>query len=258
MLALDDTEFELLQPWFTPEAPGAITIGPHVINTGYGRAWVDRWPEPRAVLVEAATNYVLRGDPSVLAAESIRPHIQGFVDAPPIFAPLLRATFDNLVVWDRVIYALRQKPGWAAPSSFVVRRLTWEDAEHLEQLSSECNWIYKTWVTPANLAASGYAWGAFAGERLVSVANIFFLGNEYEEIGVVSEPEFRGLGLNTACAGALCQDIQKRGHIPSWSTSPDNTASKRVAEKLGFEFVRDDVLYVIGIMPPAPAQREQV
>ena len=66
MLALDDDDLELLQPWFTPESPGAITIGPHVINTGYGNAWVDRWPEPRAVLVEAATNYVLRGDPGAL------------------------------------------------------------------------------------------------------------------------------------------------------------------------------------------------
>jgi RimJ/RimL family protein N-acetyltransferase len=256
MLALDDDDLELLQPWFTPESPGAITIGPHVINTGYGNAWVDRWPEPRAVLVEAATNYVLRGDPGALTAESIRPHIQGFVDASPAFAPLLRAAFDDMVVWDRVVYALRQKARWAAPSGFVVRRLTWEDAGHLERLSPESNWIYKTWVTPANLAASGYAWGAFAGGRLVSVANIFFLGNEYEEIGVVSEPEFRGLGLNTACAGALCQDIHKRGHIPSWTTSHDNIASKRVAEKLGFEFARNDVLYVIGIKPPAPSQRE--
>ena len=117
-------------------------------------------------------------------------------------------------------------------------------------------WIYKTWVTPANLAISGYAWGAFAGDRLISVACTFFLADEYEEIGVVTEPEFRGLGLNAACTGSLCADIQRRGHIPSWTTSPDNNPSKRVAEKVGFTFVRNDVLYVVGIDVPEPAQRQ--
>lgn len=250
MLELSKNQIEGLHPWFKPEAPGPITIGPHLINTGYGNAWVDRWPEPRAILVEAATNYLLRGDPHALTPETLRPHVKGFVDAPPEFVPLLHATFDSIVVWDRVVYALSQKPQWRAPAGFLVRRLTWEDAAHLEALSPEVNWIYKTWVTPANLAVSGYAWGAFAGNRLVSVANIFFLGDEYEEIGVVTEPEFRSLGLNAACVGGLCEDIQQRGHIPSWTTSPDNIASRRVAEKVGFRFERDGVLYVIGLDVP--------
>jgi RimJ/RimL family protein N-acetyltransferase len=61
--------------------------------------------------------------------------------------------------------------------------------------------------------------------------------------------------LSVACAGALCLDIQNRGRIPSWGTSPDNRASLRVAEKLGFSFRRRDYLYVIGIPVPPSAQR---
>lgn len=71
---------------------------------------------------------------------------------------------------------------------------------------------------------------------------------------MVTEPEFRGLGLSVACAGALCEEIRARGRIPSWTTSPDNLASKRVAEKLGFTWQRNDYLYVVGIDVPEPAQ----
>jgi RimJ/RimL family protein N-acetyltransferase len=258
MIQLASEEIETLRPWFTPERPGPNAIGPHVINTGYGNAWADRWPEPRTILIEAATNYLLRGEPDALNPDSLRPHVRGVVDAPPEFAPLLRTTFAPVVVWDRVVYALRQEPTWRTPNPFVIRRLTWEDAPALEELSPESSWIYKTWYTPANLAVSGYAWGAFAGARLVSVANIFFLGDQYEEVGVVTEPEFRGMGLNAACVGGLCEDIRQRGHIPSWTTSHDNLASQRVAEKVGFTFERNDVLYVIGMEPPAPPQRPTV
>ena len=72
----------------------------------------------------------------------------------------------------------------------------------------------------------------------------------YEDIGVVTETGFRGLGLSTACAQALCEDIRIRRHQPSWTTSYDNIASLRVAEKLAFTVQREDLLYVIGIPIP--------
>jgi predicted GNAT family acetyltransferase len=81
------------------------------------------------------------------------------------------------------------------------------------------------------------------------------MGERYEDLGVVTEPEFRGRGLSVACAGALCEDIQSRGHWPSWTTSPDNTASIRVAEKLGFSLQRRDILYAIGVPIPEPARQ---
>ena len=108
----------------------------------------------------------------------------------------------------------------------------------------------------SRLASSGHAWGAFTEDRLVSVACTFSVGERYEEVGVVTVPEFRGMGLSVACAGALCADIQGRGRIPSWSTSPDNTPSLRVAQKLGFELRRRSRLYVVGMPVPEPARRD--
>ena len=243
-----------LRSRFTPDRPGPL-IGLHVIQTGHGRCFVDRWPEPRAILVDTAQNMAISGDPAVLEPADLRAHVVGVVEAPDPFVPLLRAAFPALVVWDRMIYALDEKPQFSLPTDCLVRRLDPTDTPALQTLSDESSWISKTWGGPAGLAASGYAWGAFAGERLAAVANIFFLGDQYEEIGVVTEPEFRGRGLSGACAGALCAEIQARGRIPSWTTSPDNRASKRVAEKLGFTFQRNDYLYVIGMAVPASAQK---
>ncbi len=255
MIELDRRRIATLRGWFLPERPGPL-VGMHVIQTGHGRCWVDRWPNPRAVLVETGQNYSLLGDPDALTPESLRPHVVGFVEAQERFVPLLRETFDDMVDWGRVIFSLRDEPRYVVPLGFVIRRLRPDDEYHLEGLSPAANWVYKTWYGAAAAAASCHFWGAFSGEGLVSVACTFFLGERFEELGVATEPEFRGLGLNAACAARLCEDIRARGRTPSWTTSPENAASVRVAEKLGFTFVRDDHLYVIGIDVPEPPRRQ--
>jgi RimJ/RimL family protein N-acetyltransferase len=88
--------------------------------------------------------------------------------------------------------------------------------------------------------------------RLVALACSFFMGHQFEDIGVVTEPEFRGRGFSTACAGALCQDIREQRRSPSWTTSPDNIGSLRVAEKLGFEYQYRSRLYVCHVAIPRP------
>jgi predicted GNAT family acetyltransferase len=136
-----------------------------------------------------------------------------------------------------------------APAAAVIRPLRPADAGQLAGLSPEVAWIAATWGGPAGLAASGHAWGAFRQGRLAAVACSFFVGVRYEDIGVVTEPAERGRGLSAACAGALCLAIRGRGRRPSWSTAPDNAASLRVAEKLGFSVQRRDRLL---IAKPAP------
>jgi len=62
----------------------------------------------------------------------------------------------------------------------------------------------------------------------------FFVGDGYEDIGVVTDPAHRGLALSAACAAELRDDIQRRGHQPTWTTATDHRTSLRVAAKLGF------------------------
>jgi RimJ/RimL family protein N-acetyltransferase len=243
-----------LRDWFLPDRPGPL-VGLHVLQTGHGACCVDRWPAPRVALVETRGNLALAGDPGALPPGDLRPRLVGFVDAPADFEPLLRATVPTLAVWPRVILELPGDPRPVAPAEAVIRPLHPADAGQLAGLSREVAWIAATWSGPAGLAASGHAWGAFRSGRLAAVACSFFVGVHYEDIGVVTEPAERGRGLSAACARALCLDIQGRGRRPSWSTSPDNAASLRVAEKLGFSVQRRDRLLVVGQPVPEPARR---
>lgn len=254
MIKLASSQFKTLRHWFASERPGPL-VGLHVLQTGNGASFADRWPNPRTLLVNTAENYSLTGDSDALTPHDLKLRITGFVEAPERFVSLLRAAFPELKVWDRVVFELKTKPFFSISPKQLIRRLEPADAFYLRGLPPEIHWIWNTWGGPERLAASGYAWGAFSGKRLVSIACSFFVGECFEDIGVVTESEFRGLGLAAACAGKLCEDIQNRGRRPSWSTSPDNLASVRVAEKLGFKRHRHDVLYAVGVSIPEPVRR---
>ncbi|HET6317678.1 MAG TPA: GNAT family N-acetyltransferase [Chloroflexota bacterium] len=252
MILLDPERSAALREWFVPDRPGPL-VGLHVLHTGNGACFADRWPEPRALLVETADNFSVAGDPAALQPRDLQTRLAGFVDASDAFVPLLNAAFASIHAWDRVIFEQAAPLAVAPASGQVLRRLGSADAHHLWAMSPGLRWINKTWGSPAGLASSGYAWGAFIDGRLRSVACTFFVGDRYEDVGVVTEPAFRGLSLSVACAAALCDDIHRRGRRPSWTTSPDNTASIRVAEKLGFDFQRHDLLYVVRMPIPEPA-----
>jgi RimJ/RimL family protein N-acetyltransferase len=254
MIQLSPTQLAQLRSWFPADQPGP-QIGLHIINTGNGACFADRWPGPRAVLADSAGNYFLSGEPDYLAPGDLQGQISGFVEAPEQFVPLLQATFPDLKVWQRVILSLEGEPDFSLPQEYTVRPLGLADVHHLWGLNPDLAWIARTWGGPTGLASSGHAWGAFTANKVVSVACSFFVGDQYEDIGVVTESAFRGHGLSAACAGALCEEIRSRGRRPSWTTSPDNTASIRVAEKLGFVTHRRDRLYITQQEIPRPAHR---
>lgn len=227
-------------------------MGLHVLTTGGGAVWVDRWPEPRAVLARTGANFSLAGDPEALNPDDLAARISGMLDAPPAFQLLLREAFPDLEEWPRVILELRGEARGVPPVTGTIRRLGPADAESLARLDAQTRWVSETWGGAKGLALGRLAFGAFLDGRLASVAAPFFVGDRFEDVAVVTEPTFRGRGLSPVCAARVCEDILRRGRVPSWSTSPDNLPSLRVAGKLGFRRVRGDVLYVIGVpVPPA-------
>ncbi|MGQ0778317.1 MAG: GNAT family N-acetyltransferase [Pseudonocardiales bacterium] len=236
-----------MRPWFEPERPGPL-VWSHIVRTGHGRCLVDRWPNPRTVLAEVGGNISLRGDPDHLSDPDEL--IAGFVDAPESFLAVLRDLDPDLHIWDRLVFELpgvvRRPPQPAA----AVRRLTAADTDALAGLAEVSRWIAKTLGGPTGLASSELAWGAFDEGRLVSVAVPFYLGEQYEDLGVVTEQAFRRRGLSTACAAAVVTDALARGRRATWATTPDNHGSLGVAARLGFRLVREDVLYLVRIPVP--------
>jgi len=249
MIALDPSQLKGFTGWFTPEQPGYL-VGSHVLNTGCGQVWADRSPHARALLAEVAGNYQFYGDPQAFTAQNVAPLLKGFIDCPQEFEPLLRAACADLVAWERVVYQLEDLRPISTPPGAEIRRLEATDAPEMANLSPESDWVVKTWGGVSRAAKSAVAWGAFMKGKLVSIACPFFVGIQYEDLGVATEPPYRGWGLSTGCAYALIQDVLQRGKRVSWNTSTDNIASIRVAEKLGFRFVRTDRLLVTGVEIP--------
>lgn len=249
MKLLSPQERAALRLWLPADRPGPM-VGLHVLNTGQGAFYADCWPDAHALVINSGGNYAMHGSPQALNPEALHEFMAGFVEAGDEFLPLLEEAFPDLQVWERVILQAEESPGLPTPAGAEIRRLEAEDEYHLWGLSPSVAWITKSWGGPATCAASGTAWGAFVDGRLVSVAVSFFVGDRYEDLGVVTEPGFRGRGLSSACAGALLKDILQRGRLGSWSTSPDNLASLRVAEKIGFRWVRNDRLYAVGVSIP--------
>lgn len=247
MIVLDSTQCAALRHWFEPETPGSGTVGPHCRITGHGRWMADRRPDPRLILAGAGHNYALRGDPSAFPTDD-PPPLVGFVDADPAFQPVLEQAYGGVYRWSRVLYRLDRAPhGSPNVTNALIRPLQRADADQIAGLAADTSWISNTWEGPVGLADSNYGWGAFCDGVLASLACSFFVGETVEDIGVVTEAPYRGRGLNTACCVALCRDIRSRGHIPTWSTSPDNGASIRVAQKLGFTFVGPGHLYIVNM-----------
>lgn len=253
MIEISRAQLEMLADWFTPEMPGPV-IASHVLRTGQGHAWTDRWPDVQAVVVETNYVYVMVGDPAALDPRALDRHVAGLVAAPPQFLPLLEETFSSLHKWPRVVGLLTGdpiEPPHPAASRIEFRRFSAADGDDLHMLSAESIWVAQTWGGGRELARSGYGWGAWVDGTLASVACTFFLGHAYEDIGVITEPGYRRMGLNTRCAYELCLDIIARRRRPTWTTSTDNLASRRVAQKLGFTHQRDDWLYVVNAPVPS-------
>jgi RimJ/RimL family protein N-acetyltransferase len=243
VLPVPTADLPALRPWFTPERPGPLVFG-HVVRSGLGGCFVDRWPDPRVVMAEVADNYALRGDPDAITPGHLA-SVHGLVEASPEWAPVLEASAPSrFAVWPRVLAALPPDAPALAPHP-AVRRLGPADADLVATLPADIDWIHQSWGGAARMLAEGVAHGAVVDGELASVAVAFHCGFEHEDIGVVTAAPHRRHGLSTACAAAVVADIRRRGRTPSWSTSPDNTASRAVAARLGFVPVRDDVLYVV-------------
>jgi hypothetical protein len=222
VLTLPAARLPALRPWFTPERPGPLVFA-HVAATGVGRCRVDRWPHPRVVLAELpGGNVAVRGNPDAVAAEALA-DLAGFVEAPPDWARALRRLDPDTAVWERVIAVLPDDAVVPRPA-VDVRRVAAEDVAGLTALSPDLTWICATWGGPARVAAAGVGWAAFVGDRPVSVALPFYVGEHHEDIGVVTERDHRRRGLSTACAARSSRTSARAGGgrpgPPRRTTSP--------------------------------------
>ena len=113
-----------------------------------------------------------------------------------------------------------------------VRLLTPEDVTRLAKAPAEVQGNgYKTHEA---MLTDGIAAGAFVDNNIVAIAHTYAETDLHADIGVSTIEAWREKGFSTAAASLVAQEIQARGKVPAWSCGEDNTASLRVAQKLGF------------------------
>ncbi|MEU0395702.1 GNAT family N-acetyltransferase [Streptomyces sp. NPDC006208] len=79
------------------------------------------------------------------------------------------------------------------------------------------------------------------------MACTYIRGSRYEDIAVLTDPEHQRQHLALACVNALCDDIEARGCVPSWTCSRHNRPSRLLAWTAGFRLQREYVHYTTGM-----------
>lgn len=97
------------------------------------------------------------------------------------------------------------------------------------------------------LLDEGFAAGAVVDGGLVALACTRAQAMRHADLGVATAGSWLGRGLATACAALVVAKIQRSGRLPVWSAGEGNSASLRVAQKLGFKEVCRRT-YIIPVM----------
>ena len=92
-----------------------------------------------------------------------------------------------------------------------------------------------------------------AGDEILCEAYAPFIGRRTAEVGVVTAEGHRGRGLAAIAVAFLAESLARLDLSLYWSCDVENTASIKVAEKLGFGSPR---LYAMLLYRPLPAGRE--
>ena len=132
-----------LRSLLADEAPCEL-VPHHVLATGFGSCWVDRWPEPRVAALFAGGNLGFGGAADALPPEELRQLLDEllerwdrvFIDPPEGFGPLVVSAVGRPMLWPRVLYAWPGVEPVASPMPGIptIRRIGPGDAGALAAL----------------------------------------------------------------------------------------------------------------------------
>lgn len=115
------------------------------------------------------------------------------------------------------------------------RVLTADDGDAVEQLRAS--------VDDAEWGEGGFArdmpsadvvWGAFEDGALIAAGNMTDFDGRPADVGVVTRPDVRGRGIGARLVSIMVADALRTSPVIRYRALATNTASLRVAHKLGF------------------------
>ena len=91
-----------------------------------------------------------------------------------------------------------------------------------------------SWRDPAQFGKYGRAFCVMDGDTPAAWAFSAAVSAEETDIGVETSPDYQKMGLGTVAAASMIRYVLAQQKRPVWACDAANTASQKLAEKLGF------------------------
>ncbi|MDR0207513.1 MAG: GNAT family N-acetyltransferase [Bacteroidales bacterium] len=99
------------------------------------------------------------------------------------------------------------------------------------------------WKDAEHFCKHGVGFSLFYDNKLASTAYSAYIHDNYLELGIETVGEYRGKGLAQYACSVLIDYCLQNNYEPVWSCRFENTASLKLAQKLGFEPVPKRTYY---------------
>lgn len=140
--------------------------------------------------------------------------------------------------FDETIYNHQEKRG---ERHYEVKSIT----DHLINNSLEFDQTYyeEYWDATSNFLENGFGFCFVHKEQIISEAVSIFKSNEYAEIDIMTDSNFRGQGLASSIAETFIDHCLANQLTPCWDCDISNTASIHLGTKLGFTTPQKYAIY---------------
>jgi GNAT superfamily N-acetyltransferase len=259
MIVLPLTAFELAESALQEVECNHLFVRAVLEGTVDGEVWVDVWPEPRAFYVRHPYGMSLAfGDPDAFTRwtafwnflrdfgrnkakdewlQAWPPAVADAIDAFAKLAPegrmerQVRVNFS----FDPARFADYQPEAAGSSAGATILRTGVFEYEGLEGIvHPRCFWRDRE-----AFLRDGVGFSLVCEGKVAATAFSAFIHGTQLEIGIETAPDFRGRG----CAALVCRRLidycLKRELEPVWSCRLSNLASMRLAQRIGFEPIRE-------------------
>lgn len=103
------------------------------------------------------------------------------------------------------------------------------------------------WNTAEDFLNKGVAFSLYYNGKLASTAFSAYIHDRKLELGIETYEQFKGKGLAYQVCSALIEYCLENGFEPVWACKKDNIGSYQLAQKLGFENVKEISYYRLGL-----------
>jgi GNAT superfamily N-acetyltransferase len=225
-----------------------------------GRIFVDAIGSPQSafVLTYAGFSYLLGAADNARFNESLEQWLKAEIfpalahsdDPTLIFYPLadgweqpLKAMLEGYPVYDLFrrqfsFHSDRLRGPAEPPAGFALKPI---DQRLLDQTGADMF----PWESPQAFLEKGFGFWLMKGDEIVSECRSVFRGGGAVEIDIHTDDEYQRQGFGALTASAFIAECLARGLRPNWECWWENEASTALAQKLGYEPVKDYPVFLV-------------